>query len=247
MPLDAAFPAALWTLAQSCATRPEVLLLVWWAESGLDPASKNQIGCIGLNQSCPRPYGPGFPTSDPETYRRWPASQQLTWVGPQLEAACALHGGPFESAARYWQANILPKSLETAHAPDDTIAARAGPYAAAYRSNRGLDFTGDGRITLNDMGDVMARQLAAGRAGGAHHVQRIIDDVYRARPADARWNTPLALWDAVYETGSVRHVPEPGAAPMQARAGGEAGTGIAVVFLAGLAFVSAARRRRWAS
>ena len=87
MALDSNFWPALWNLAAASGTRPEVLLTVWFAESGLDPTAMNVDGCIGLNQTCPKELGgPGFP-STPEAYRASPASEQVGWIAPQVLAA----------------------------------------------------------------------------------------------------------------------------------------------------------------
>src|SRR5579859_4531633 len=123
MNLDDAFWPALWSLATSVGTRPETLLAVWFAESGLDPGAQNAIGCVGLNQTCPREIGgPGFPNDDAAAYASAPASGQVAWIAPQVASAVHLNGGPFRSGARYYQANFLPATLATAKRPGDVIA-----------------------------------------------------------------------------------------------------------------------------
>jgi hypothetical protein len=239
--LDAAFLPTLWTLAIEHRTRPEILLLTWWAESGLDPRAKNKGGCIGLNQSCPRPDGPGFPTADPEEYRGWPASRQLSWIGPQLAAAIALNGGPFESAARYWQGNILPASLQSAVRPLDVVMAREGPYARAYEANKGLDYGQDRRVTLEDIGDTMADALV--RKKGEGFLRALVERAYHERPEEVLWSEPLALWDAVYEPGSTRHVPAAGGGRAPAPRGRGAGAAFGLVAVALLGVGVLARRR----
>jgi hypothetical protein len=155
--LDEAFFPALWALALETGTRPETLLSVWNYESGLDPAAANPSGCVGLNQSCPKPNGPGFPNDDAAAYRAAPASEQLAWIRPQVLAQIQLNGGkPFASAARAYQANFLPESLAHAQAPYAVICAAVGPYPSAYKQNAQLDVSRDGAITLADLGHVMA-------------------------------------------------------------------------------------------
>lgn len=240
MSLDAAFWPALWDLAIAERVRPEVLLCVWWAESSLDPAAQNQIGCIGLNQSCPRSIGgPGFPTADPSTYKGWAASAQLAWIHPQIAGAIALDGGrPFRSAARYRQATFLPGSLPKARGPNDTIAAGDGPYATQYRGNVGLDFDHDGRITLQDIGDQLYDAIA--KRGG--YLRGVIAEAYRHAPAGAPWTEPLSMEATVYEPGSALPV---GGAPAPRRRGPGA-AGLFVAFLLGgmgLAWGSSRGRR----
>jgi len=184
MNLDADFWPTLWKLAIATGTRPEVFLTVWFAESGLDPAAENAVGCIGLNQTCPRPRGPGFPSSA-QAYKASPASVQVAWIARQVISAIKLNGGPFRSAARYWQANLLPATLATAKQPDDVIAARSGPLPDAYAGNAALDADRDGRITLADLGDTLERLLLARGAMLGDAIQR----AYANRPSVAPWDS----------------------------------------------------------
>lgn len=155
MTLDANFWPALWNLAAASGTRPEIFLTVWFAESGLDPSIVNKDGCIGLNQTCPKEIGgPGFP-STPEAYSALPASEQVAWIAPQVLSQVKLNGGPFQSAARYYQANFMPATLATAKRAGDVIASKVGPYAMEYEANKGLDMNKDGKITLSDLGDFL--------------------------------------------------------------------------------------------
>jgi hypothetical protein len=155
MTLDANFWPALWSLAAASGTRPEIFLTVWFAESGLDPSIVNKDGCIGLNQTCPKEIGgPGFPTT-PEAYAALPASEQVAWIAPQVLSQVKLNGGPFLSAARYYQANFMPATLTTAKRAGDVIASKFGPYAMEYANNAGLDMNKDGKITLSDLGDFL--------------------------------------------------------------------------------------------
>ena len=197
MPLDEAFWPALWDAALASGTRPEVLLAVWYAESGLEPTIQNAIGCIGLNQSCPKPNGPGFPGDDASGYKATPASGQVTaWIKPQLLGLVARNGGPFRSAARYRQANWLPATLATAKRPGDIIAAAAGPYAWAYEANRGLDVRGAGAVTLDDLGFGLEQLIDHGAAAP---LERAIATAYAHRPDNAPWTAPDLV---LYEPGS---------------------------------------------
>jgi len=194
--LDAAFWPALWSLvALPSGTRPEVLLAVWLYESNLEPTAQNADGCIGLNQSCPAANGgPGFPGGDAEAqaYRSAPASEQLAWIGPQVLRAVELNGGPFESAARYFQANLLPATLATARAPGDVIAARGGPYASAYAANAQLDANGDGALSLDDLGHALQNKILA----SGSKLSDAIASSYAAAPSSSPWSSPaLALFE----------------------------------------------------
>lgn len=192
MPLDDAFWPALWDAALASGTRPEVLLTVWYAESSLESTAENSIGCIGLNQSCPAPNGPGFPSGDAAAYKASPASAQVAWIKPQLLGQVHLNGGPFRSAARYRQANWMPATLATAKQPGSVIAGATGPYAWAYEANRGLDVRGDGAITLDDLGLGLAQLIA--RSGAP--LEQAIATAYAHRPDGAPWNGPdLVLYE----------------------------------------------------
>jgi hypothetical protein len=195
MDLDTAFWPALWALATTVGTRPETLLAVWFAESGLEPKAQNPQGCIGLNQTCPSELGgPGFPNGDAAAYAASPASAQLAWIAPQVVSAQHLNGGPFRSAARYYQANFLPATLLTAKGPRDVIAGRNGPYAPQYGANTGLDVTADGFITLDDLGRYLQRRIALG--GGA--LEGAIAQAYASRPPGAPWTSSrLTLFEPV--------------------------------------------------
>ena len=184
MNLDPAFWPALWELARATQTRPEIYLAVWFAESGLDPAAANSIGCLGINQTCPTPVGPGFPGA-PEAYKALPASDQLAWIASSIKQNVATYG-PFRSGARYYQSNFLPATLGAARHPRDVVAAAAGPYAEAYRANAGLDVSGDGAITIEDLGRFLQSRVA-GDATYASAVQQ----AYANRPADAPWSAPV--------------------------------------------------------
>ena len=195
--LDDAFFPALWSLAISVGTRPEILLAVWLAESGLDPHAQNSIGCIGLNQTCPQPGGPGFPDDDGPAYRAMLASAQLAWIGPQVVNGARLNGGPFLSAARYYQSNFLPGTLTTAREPRAVIAAREGPYSLAYAANAQLDAGADGAITIEDLGRFVAGAVA--NAGPAWDT--LLARVYAWAPPQSPWSSPALV---IYEPGSSR-------------------------------------------
>ena len=235
MALDEAFWPALWSLALRSGTRPEVFLAVWLYESELDPTAQNSIGCTGLNQSCPTSIGgPGFPGGDDQVdaYRASPASAQLGWIAPQVLRAVASNGGPFQSAARYYQANLLPATLAHVRAPGDVIAARAGPYASAYTSNAQLDVNGDGAITLDDLGHALQQKIQS----SGSLLSDAIAQTYAAAPAGAPWTqADLVLF-------------EPGASPAPIASSSSRRAPAVLVGLLGLAAgarLLGSRRRAW--
>jgi hypothetical protein len=203
--LDSAFYPALWQLALQTKTRPEIFLIVWAEESGLNPGAINSVGCTGLNQSCPSgppTYGPGFPTG----YEDWPASQQVSqWIGKQVVSSIALNKGPFLSAARALQANLLPATLATVTTPTATICGKAGPYASAYAGNSQFDVDKSGTITLQDLGDYLQKMAAGPLYGG---LRSAIATAYAQAPAGAPWSAPLV--DPYHEPGTA---PGPGLPP----------------------------------
>lgn len=190
--LDDAFYPALWALALETGTRPETFLAVWNYESGLNPQAQNADGCIGLNQSCPKPNGPGFPNNDPTAYQAMTASEQLAWIRPQVLAQTQANRGSFASAARCYQANFIPASLPFAKRPRDVICARGGPYAKAYASNAQLDVSKDGAITLEDLGHVMATHATDFALLDA------IAKTWAVRPENAPWDSAQLF---AYELG----------------------------------------------
>jgi hypothetical protein len=195
MTLDANFWPALWNLAAASGTRPEIFLTVWFAESGLDPSIVNKDGCIGLNQTCPKEIGgPGFPTT-PKAYAALPASEQVAWIAPQVLSQVKLNGGPFQSAARYYQANFMPATLTTVRGAGDVIASKFGPYAMEYEANKGLDMNKDGKITLSDLGDFLVHVVN----GYGYDVDKgaplstAIHTAYLHAPPRPLWSSPALV------------------------------------------------------
>lgn len=155
--LDAAFYPALWSLAGRLSTRPEFLLLPWYAESGLNPQALNSLGYVGLNQ-----LDSGYLRRigvDPAEYRLRPASGQLGPIEGFLRPLVGLNRGGFVSAANAYQANFWPASLVRGNGPDVVIVSANGPGSepAAYRANSGLDFDKNGRITVGDLANHLAK------------------------------------------------------------------------------------------
>lgn len=162
MNLDTEFYPALWAMSSRLSTRPEFLLLTWYAESGLNPQSQNSLGYTGLNQ-----LDSGYLRRlgvDPSEYRLRPASGQLSIIETFLRPLVVLNHGGFVSAANAYAANFWPVSLARGNGPSVVIVSANGPDGepAAYRANSGLDFDKNGRITVGDLANHLAK--LSGRA-----------------------------------------------------------------------------------
>ena len=185
MSLD--FPAsadALWSIYNSTGVRPEWLIPVLAYESGLNPGVANAAGYpyYGLNQIAgSQLQARGI---DPADYLTWPASRQLsTVVGPYI-AGQVKSFGPLQSATRVYQANFLPATLKTATWLGDVIATRGDAY---YGPNAGLDQSGKGFITTEDLAQVMTKAAAEAGAMSA------LAQTYARAPVDVG-----GPYDAVY-------------------------------------------------
>jgi hypothetical protein len=178
MALDAASYPALWAITAQTGVRPEWVLPVLYAESGLNPAIPNQAGepFYGLNQiSAAWLKNIGV---TPEDYLTWPASQQLTTVvGPYI-ANQVKNYGPLRSGVRLYQANFLPATLNTAKHLTDVVTAAPSPY---YTHNAGLDPKGKGNITVQDLANFVARAAAT---------QTVKDAIAQAYSIDASGSNP---------------------------------------------------------
>jgi hypothetical protein len=152
--LDPASYPELWAINAQTGVRPEWLLPVLQAESGLRPDIPNQAGepFYGLNQ-----ISKGFLDNigvTPADYLAWPASRQLsTVVKPYIQNQIN-HYGPLRSGTRLYQANFLPATLLTARHLTDVVTEAPSPY---YTHNAGLDPKGKGNITLQDLANFISR------------------------------------------------------------------------------------------
>jgi hypothetical protein len=165
------FGNALWMVNDRLGIRPEWQLQVMDLESALDPSSMNSGGCVGLNQLCPSTY-PRYVSAPVSDYRRWPASAQLS--GPVFAYwRDALAYGPINSAARLMVAQLGQRLLSTAVSPNDTVLAAPSPE---YAANSGLDLNKNGRITVQDLADVLAQRSRSPA------VQEAIVRAYALRP-----------------------------------------------------------------
>jgi hypothetical protein len=159
------FPAsadALWQIYNQTGIKPEFIIAVLNAESGLDPTIVNSIGCAGLNQLCSGWLQQlGFTA---QSYAALPASQQLLQgVLPYMLNAVKSYG-PIRSGTRLYQANYLPATMSAASAAaagvgyaknlDDVMTSSPSSY---YTQNKGFDTSNKGYITLRDLANAVAR------------------------------------------------------------------------------------------
>lgn len=182
--VDSAFAAALWNpfYAQT-GIRPEWIVPVLAAESGLNPAVQNQAGYpyYGLNQvSGSYLQGRGI---DPSAYLGWSASQQLAAVvTPFMASQIAALGVRPQSGARTYQLNFLPATLRTATTLTSVIATRpaggcpTGHSSSYYCANAGFDTARKGYIDVQDLADSVARQAAK------PYVRSVIASAYAVAP-----------------------------------------------------------------
>jgi hypothetical protein len=197
--LDSAAYAAFWEVTSATGIKPEWLIAVLNAESGLRPDIVNSIGCAGLNQLCHDWLTKlGFTA---QSYAALPASEQLR-QGVLPYMADAVHRyGPIRSGTRLYQANYLPATMSAATAAaagvgyakslGDTLTSSPSPY---YTQNKGFDTAGKGYITLQDLANAVARSAVQPQ------VQQAIRDTYAARDtASASASTsPTDINEIVY-------------------------------------------------
>jgi hypothetical protein len=158
MALDDASYSVLWDIFHETGVRPEWLLPVLQAESGLRPDIQNQAGepFYGLNQISKKFLDSIGVT--PQDYLTWPASRQLeTVVLPYVKSQVASYG-PIRSGVRLYQANFLPATLSFARKLSDTITSAPSPF---YTHNSGLDAQKKGYITVQDLANFVSRAAAA--------------------------------------------------------------------------------------
>ncbi len=183
--VDSAFASALWNpfYAQT-GIRPEWIVPVLAAESGLNPGVPNQAGYpyYGLNQvSGSYLQARGI---DPSDYLTWPASRQLVQVvTPFMASQIAAVGVRPQSGARVYQLNFLPATLPTAPSLTSVLARRppggcpSGRSSSFYCANAGFDTARKGYIDVQDLADSVARQAAK------PYVQSVIASAYAVAPA----------------------------------------------------------------
>ncbi len=175
---------ALWNLCDATGIRPEWLLPVMFHESGFRPSFQNLDGADNWGLIQMSGYMLLRLGVTPPLLRLWPASTQIARViTPYFKGQVHILG-PLTSAVKVYQCVFLPGSLmpgrpEYAPNPTDVIT-RAGN--AFYEGNRGLDTTGSGTITPNDLAAIIAMALVV------PDVHSAIDRTYFERPNEVRTN-----------------------------------------------------------
>lgn len=165
MSLDSASFPIFWQIYNETGIRPEWLIPVLYAESGLNPAIPNQAGqpFYGINQASASLIQQ-FAGTDPQTYLTWPASRQLQTVVLGFMKGLVASYGPLRSGVRVYLANFLPATLPAVKHLTDTVTAAPSAY---YNANKGLDAKGKGYISLQDLANFVARAAATQTAKDA--------------------------------------------------------------------------------
>lgn len=154
----------------------EDILAVFVAESGVNPAIANSIGCLGLNQICPTltpKHDPervsglrkvGFQGSRTE-YLALPAEQQLQYVKAFFDNVNAYRA--IRNYGSLYLANFSPAFLGK---PDGFVMYRdpkrggTGPMDHAYTANAGVDTGNKGYIEVADMARFVKNTLLRRKA-----------------------------------------------------------------------------------
>ncbi len=176
-------------LANRLPCDPEHLLAVWFSESiGLCSGLQNQFGADawGINQMTTKNIqAAGWPGSTTE-YLSLSAEQQLPYVETQVTPYMGL--GKLTSAARIYQANFLPNTLDLVTTLDGKIAVKDGLNAGAYSGNKDFDREKKGFITLRDLQvavDGAINNSFPGKCGGGPLRQRWMEIKKRLAAAAA--------------------------------------------------------------
>jgi len=165
----------LWALYDVTGVRPEHLLPVLAAESGLNPSVPNAAGYpyYGINQM----NGTWLTNAgiDPQTYLTWQASEQIAGVVAPYMRGIVAKFGPLRFGTRVYQANFFPASLKTARSLSSKIVCSP---SGAYTANAGLDADKSGCIEVSDLATAIRNQAAKS------YVQAAISAAYSIRPSE---------------------------------------------------------------
>jgi hypothetical protein len=168
--LSDAFWQTLWNVANDLDADPKVLGLLLFEESGINPAAKNSIGCVGINQFCDGTFG-GFVDISKDAYLALSAEAQLDPYVKKYWAA-----GPSGSLAtprdNFWR-SLLPATWKADADPSAVVndpAVLGASYAAKVSAANPLGQTGD-VITAGDIDRYLAR--VASSAGWQLALQKI--------------------------------------------------------------------------
>jgi hypothetical protein len=162
--LDAAAYPLLWQLALATWTPPEFYVAVMLSESGLDPSRPNASGApyYGINQVSGdylRAHG-----INPSDYLTWPASKQLARVVvPMFKENVRYLGHAPKSPGVLYGLNFLPGRVkERGDSPDTVLADRND--GRWYSQNTSLDTDNNGKITISDLDEILARLATKSQA-----------------------------------------------------------------------------------
>jgi hypothetical protein len=161
---------ALWTAADSLSTTPEVLGLILFEESGMDPGAKNTNGhpddpskwCVGLNQFCPGTFE-HFYSGGQEDYLALSMAEQLPYI---TKFWATKPSSAMQSVRDLFWVNFLPASY-VPNASPDTIVNDPTKMDAHYAlvtvpaSNPALFPNGMTTLTAGDLDDYLADQALA--------------------------------------------------------------------------------------
>jgi hypothetical protein len=240
--LGAGFFDAVAMLGSRHKTDPKIFLLVWCAESGLNPAAVNPNGnARGLNQMMPQTLAY---FGAPAAFDNISGVDQLPWIEKFITWTETLNHGPFRSPVRCYVANFIPAALARPDAMDTVIADRDSvdtTEAAAYAKNAGLDLDHDGKITQRDI----ARHLVNVRHGYEAQFAKLAAAVARLDPSLITWpKTSPAL--GAGEASASSAPSSPLIAGMQSRVGRDAlgFTASALLFVGSIVWMNRARYAR---
>lgn len=184
-----AFSNALWDLYKRGGPRPEFLIPVLSYESGLNPAADNGVGYYGIGQN-QASFIQANAGVDPQTYKSYSASEQLSRVVTPYFLGVVSRYGPLTSGVQVYMAEFYPASLTYAKGLDDVIVSTSHDDAA-YEANKVFDTAGKGSITPRDLAAAITGQLVHANVANA------ITDAYA--------NAPFGVGgqqDPVYGTGN---------------------------------------------
>lgn len=171
---DGFYPKLI-TMSERINMSPEDVLVVMVSESGLNPASgANSSNAVGLIQIVPKYLNQyGFKGSGKE-FGSLTGEDQLPYIENLIKKLENYFGKPFDNAAQYYCGNLIPASLKLpgikASDPNTVILdgnATSNQYGNLlsvekereyYKSNKGLDSDGDGKITFKDMQNRVANK-----------------------------------------------------------------------------------------
>ncbi len=139
---------------------PLHLLMVEMAESGVRASARNpQTSASGLIQFMPKTLeGLGY-LHGHEAFRALSAAEQVPWVRRYF----APHAGALGAPERLYVAVFLPALLARATGPDVVLCARGGRLGWVYAANAVFDANNDYVITVGELGEAIARNMAGPR------------------------------------------------------------------------------------